>query len=228
MTWVQTYSGVAFDLRAPSAAAIRVEDVAHSLAYQCRFGGHVRRHYSVAQHSVLVALLVWQRSGRDANAALHGLLHDAHEAFTGDVKKPIKVLIEGLAPGALGVLEDAIDAELFAWAGCERTAASRAHVKRADREILFWERDRFMAVPPQPWPGEADRGEPLTHADFGLSPASPLLEALSAPTAEATFALALGLLVPGNAGAAARRLPWPPSRITTALCEALGRHAGVR
>lgn len=217
MTWIQTYCGVAFDLRAPSAADVRLVDLAHSLAHQCRFGGHVRRHYSVAQHSVLVALLVWQRT-RDQGAALHGLLHDAHEAYTGDVKAPVKALIAGFAPGALGVLEAAIDGAVFEWAGCAPTEASRAAVKLADRELLFWERDRFMASPPRPWPGEADRGEPLSHDTFGLQLGSSLIEALSAPTSAAAFTLVLGMLAPNRRD---RGQPWPPARITTAVLGAL-------
>ena len=103
MTWVQTYSGVAFELLAPRAEDVRAADLAHALAYSCRFGGHTRSHYSVAQHSVLVAALVWHRT-RDLGATLLGLLHDAHEAYTGDIKKPVKWAIEAVAPGELCTL----------------------------------------------------------------------------------------------------------------------------
>jgi hypothetical protein len=52
--WIQTFSQLAWDLERPKPDLIRVEDIANSLAYQCRFYGHVKHHYSIAQHSILV------------------------------------------------------------------------------------------------------------------------------------------------------------------------------
>ncbi|WP_051202611.1 hypothetical protein [Desulfovibrio aminophilus] len=57
MLWKQTYTGRMFFPLAPDPAAVVIEDVARSLAMQCRFNGHVRRYYSVAEHSVLVSRL---------------------------------------------------------------------------------------------------------------------------------------------------------------------------
>lgn len=82
--WVQTYTGKRFVLASPDAAAVCIDDIAHSLSLQCRFNGHTREFYSVAQHSLLVASLL---PGR---AALYGLLHDASEAYTGDIVTPVK------------------------------------------------------------------------------------------------------------------------------------------
>ena len=140
--WVQTHTGVAFDLLAPTAAMVRAEDLTHTLAYLPRFGGSLRTHYSVAQHSVLCAALVWRRT-RDRNAALVALLHDAHEAYTGDIKGPVKALIETWAPGKLGEIERGID-----------------------RELLIWERDRWLGPPARPWFCEGVAR--LTAADFGV------------------------------------------------------------
>lgn len=86
--WLQTYSGVKFNPRQPHVSDVRIEDIAHSLANVCRFGGHVIHFYSVAQHSVLISYAVprpW---------ALQGLLHDSPEAYLGDVVKPLKVLLK--------------------------------------------------------------------------------------------------------------------------------------
>ena len=85
MSFMTTVSGRVFDLEAPRADALCIEDIAHSLAHICRFGGHTRAHYSVAQHSVHVSQLV------PPELALEGLLHDATEAYVGDVISPIKV-----------------------------------------------------------------------------------------------------------------------------------------
>ena len=57
-TWIQTYTGRAFDLLDPRPEQIDPLDIAHALSQICRFTGHVREFYSVAQHSVLVACIV--------------------------------------------------------------------------------------------------------------------------------------------------------------------------
>ena len=83
-----TYTGKAFDLLNPKPEMVCIEDIAHSLAHQCRYTGHTREFYSVAQHCVLMA----------ENPELPGdpmakLLHDADEAYIGDIAKPWKRLL---------------------------------------------------------------------------------------------------------------------------------------
>jgi len=58
MSWILTYSGTRFELIMPTGAMVKPQDIAHALAHLCRFNGHTREHYSVAQHSLLVADLV--------------------------------------------------------------------------------------------------------------------------------------------------------------------------
>lgn len=79
-----TASGHLFDILAFDPSAIDLHDIAHGLSHICRFGGHVRSYYSVAQHSVLVSELC------DTADAQIGLLHDAPEAYLGDVISPLK------------------------------------------------------------------------------------------------------------------------------------------
>ena len=82
--WVQTYSGIRFNLFNPSLDDIRIEDIAHSLSNLARFNGHTAKFYSVAQHSVYCALKAPER------LALAALLHDATEAYLGDIVSPLK------------------------------------------------------------------------------------------------------------------------------------------
>jgi hypothetical protein len=195
--WIQTVSGVAFPLVDPTAADIRARDIAHALAGINRFGGHLRCYYSVAQHSVLAASLLWQRT-RDRRATLAALLHDAHEAYTGDIKKPVKAYLEQFAPGVIADLEHRIDAAIAAWACLELghgAADVRRLIKTADLQLLFWERDRWMPRPPRPWFGE-DTTIRLTVADFGVEAGSPLLDPWSRDDAEEAFRWCLDAFMP--------------------------------
>ena len=85
MDWMQTFSGVQYWPAAPRVQDVRIVDIAHHLSMLCRFTGAVRRFYSVAEHSVLVSHLV------PPEHALCGLLHDAPEAYTNDISKPLKI-----------------------------------------------------------------------------------------------------------------------------------------
>lgn len=86
-TKIVTYTGKCFDLLSPTPDMVCIEDIAHSLANLCRYTGHVREFYSVAQHCVLAA-------NADAPCnPLQRLLHDAAEAYTGDMASPWKQLL---------------------------------------------------------------------------------------------------------------------------------------
>lgn len=111
---VQTYSGALVDLHAPKSETIRLEDIAHHLSLQCRFNGATRQFYSVAQHSVHVLEIVRlipmleRNNGVSLDLGLialqphasreeltWALLHDAGEAFVGDVVSPVRAMLHG-------------------------------------------------------------------------------------------------------------------------------------
>lgn len=87
-TAIETYTGGFFEYGQPDHGDIYIEDIARSLSMTCRFRGHVSSFYSVAEHSVKVRQLVIEAGHPDLGLA--ALLHDAHEAYVGDVPTPLK------------------------------------------------------------------------------------------------------------------------------------------
>ena len=81
---IRTFSGHYLDVFDPDPDKITIEDIAHSLAMQPRFGGHTKRFFSVAEHSMDVATFV------PFELKLEALLHDASDAYIGDMPSPIK------------------------------------------------------------------------------------------------------------------------------------------
>jgi hypothetical protein len=92
MTWILTNSARAFDLLNPRAENVITTDLAHALSMVCRFNGHCAHHYSVAQHSLLVAHII-EREGGTPEQQLAGLLHDGTEAYISDLTRPLKLLL---------------------------------------------------------------------------------------------------------------------------------------
>lgn len=89
-----TASGIAVDLRWPTPEQVRVEDIAAQLAKINRWNGATCRPISVAEHSLLVVDIMERDMGiTDPSALLAGLLHDGGEYLSGDVTRPIKLLI---------------------------------------------------------------------------------------------------------------------------------------
>lgn len=94
--WIQTYTGRAFYPLNPRSEEIELEDIAHALSMQCRFTGHVKEFYSVAEHCVRVSWMIDALAGYSMISNNHhvsafwGLMHDAPEAYLVDVARPIK------------------------------------------------------------------------------------------------------------------------------------------
>lgn len=87
--FITTYSGKKFHFLNPQAEDICIEDIAKALSMSCRYNGHVSDFYSVAEHSVIIADLVYNIQGCPYEA-LCALLHDASEAYLTDIPRPIK------------------------------------------------------------------------------------------------------------------------------------------
>lgn len=136
--WMQTFTGRQFFPLDPRPEDIDARDIAHALSMVCRFGGHVDRFYSVAEHCVLMS---WAVSVADGPAAL---LHDAAEAYVGDMVRPLKYNLD---------LYREIEAGIWI-AIAERFNVDveiPVSVKEADLRILVTERNTLMKAPPVPW-----------------------------------------------------------------------------
>lgn len=139
--WIQTFKGNQFWPLDPRADEIDIEDIAHALSNLCRYGGHTKRFYSVAEHCVLVSYKVPKEYALDA------LLHDASEAYLIDVPRPIKQFLFNYKE-----IEAEIEKEVARKFGLEWPW--HQSVKDADDRILNDERDQLMMYPPIPWGGK--------------------------------------------------------------------------
>lgn len=157
--YVSTYLGNRFFLTRPHIDDVAIEDIAHGLAYQCRFNGQTSAFYSVAQHSLMVMALVPE------SERLPALLHDAAEAYLGDMVKPLKNLFPEFSAIESRVME--IIGQRF---GVDLT---RLHpsIKEADLVALATEKRDLMPHSTEPWTSIsgieplAKRIEPLAPGD---------------------------------------------------------------
>lgn len=166
--WIQTYTGAQFWPLDPRPSEVRTEDIAHALSMQCRFAGHCRVFYSVAEHSVRVSQLL-RAWGHPPLAQLAGLLHDASEAYLVDVPRPLKPHLPGYSEIERRVM-DAI-CERFGlprWALA--TDARWGAVRHADAVLLATEARDLMAPQPVPWEGLPDPLPTIIHQADCLYP----------------------------------------------------------
>ncbi len=129
--WMVTFRGIVFWPLDPRPEEVDVRDIAHHLARTCRWNGAVRKYYSVAEHCVLLAAHF--TDGHPRELARWALLHDAAEAYIGDVIRPLKHSLTGYAE-----IERRLEHVIWARFGLEGDLP--AIVKTADTAIIGDER----------------------------------------------------------------------------------------
>ncbi len=161
-SFMQRYSGGVYWPLDPRMNEVALIDIAHSLSMQCRFTGHARTFYSVAEHSVHVSHCVPEE------LALVALLHDATEAYVTDVASPVKRHLENYAD--LEALNWAVIAEKF---DLPRQLPEEVHV--ADQAMLMREREVLLPTVPglsaAAWYGAESAPAPANRQLFCWTPA---------------------------------------------------------
>lgn len=135
---MQLRSGLAYWPQDPRPHEVLIDDIAHALGMICRYGGHCRRFYSVAEHSVHVSRIVPKEH------ALVGLLHDATEAYLIDLPRPVKLMLPEYR-----ILEDInwrVIAQKF-----RLPVSMHTCIKEADLAICKAEQRALMSPEPMPW-----------------------------------------------------------------------------
>lgn len=153
--FILTYTGEIFKFKDVCPDTICIEDIAHSLSHLCRYTGHTNMFYSVAQHSLLVSEKMPNEVGPEEK--LGGLLHDAAEAYIGDMSTPLKfflrdekdrlqedfMLKQGSWNEPYGHLQDYITRVIYEKYGIVNPSIS---IRSYDKAALVFEVEGFMGL----------------------------------------------------------------------------------
>jgi hypothetical protein len=134
---IMLQSGAWFDFAAPHSSPFTIEDIAHGLAHICRYSGQCNGFYSVAEHSLLV-------SETATGFELEALMHDAAEAFLGDITRPLKQMLPDYKR-----IEGEVERAIFSRFGIQ-TPIPR-EVKQADLRVLAAEQRQIMPRGTDDW-----------------------------------------------------------------------------
>jgi len=157
VTWIETFTGKRVNPMHLDKELIDIVDIAHSLSLQCRFVGHCLTFYSIAEHSILVADLLRKMLTENADdvdigaeatrkTCLAALLHDATEAYLGDLSRPVK---HHSAFKFFVEIEQQILGKIMLKYRC--TGADWELIKKADNMMLATEAEHLMADSGKGW-----------------------------------------------------------------------------
>lgn len=146
-TAIRTFTGKVVDLSDPQTEDFCIEDIAHSLAFQCRWTGHTKEFYSVAQHSVVASFVpvghpAYLENTREWDKIK--LLHDAGEAYYGDLATPFKKAMDEAYQVVKQPIDIAIEEALLGYG--VKPELYRAIVKPVDGLLLSLEGAWLMGL----------------------------------------------------------------------------------
>lgn len=146
---IKTASGHYIDLEKPDPSHIDIHSIAQSISRICRFGGHTRRFYSVAEHCCCCEILA-EEERLSTSIRRSILMHDAAEAYLGDLVRPLKRLVgdvyERLELAFDRAIERRFDVDLT-------SEATRWFIKRFDYIVLKQEKRFFWPDDNSEWSG---------------------------------------------------------------------------
>lgn len=159
---IMLHSGAELDFLNPSASQFTIEDIAHGLSMLCRYAGQCREFYSVAEHCLLVSDVVPEH-------AYAALMHDAAEAFVGDITRPLKQMLPQFKR-----VEHLVEEAIATRFGVPRPMPGE--VKQADLAVLAAEQEQLMPAGTNDWAAAA-----------GIKPAPIRVRSLSPHDAKQAF-----------------------------------------
>lgn len=162
--WVQTATGGRVDLNNPQAHQIDIADIAHALSRICRFGGATSRLYTVAEHSLLCCSIA-EVAGMDVRTQMAVLLHDAPEAYMGDITRPVARAIQDITgDDPVWFLHTSLMAAIGAALGVQLRPEDLEAIEYCDNVALATER-KWLLHPRLDWVPEM---EPLPRSRLVL------------------------------------------------------------
>lgn len=135
-SYIITFTGKKFNLLEPRIEDIDILDIAHSQAMQCRWTGHCKHHYSIAQHGYYCSFI------GPENEALERLMHDTSESYIGDMNRPLKHFTN--AGDAYRRVEKPLQGLIYEAFGMSREEP--ASVKIADEAMLYAELEQLLPL----------------------------------------------------------------------------------
>lgn len=143
MSFIQTHSGASINLVNINTDLISIDDIAHALAHINRFSGHSLRPISVAEHSLMVAMICERHFQVSCPAGLlAALMHDAHEALIGDITSPVKAMLGDTWRAFETRVQRTV---LRKWGLLNAYASNQIDIRNADLHALTSEREQLMA-----------------------------------------------------------------------------------
>jgi uncharacterized protein len=158
---IRTFTGLEIDLENIRPQDIKIEDIAHSLSLQCRFCGHIKRFYSVAEHSLNLSLMI------PPIYRIYVMLHDAHKTYFHDINKPLKNIIERNWPGFHELIADCDKAIMTALnLDYGKFTYVKSVIKEAEAELFNLE----VAILHNNKSIQLEQDHPLVGAEWGMIP----------------------------------------------------------